>query len=442
MLHIELRQHAHKIFTMGLAAVDPIQAIRNAVRRTGEMLLVGERTYHLTDYAHIYVLGVGKAGAAMAQAIETILDDRLTAGFVTVKYGHGAPTQTIRIHEAGHPVPDEASVWGTQQIIAMAETVTPQDLVFCLISGGGSALLAAPATGITLAEKQAVTRALLGCGATIQEINTIRKHLSAVKGGQLARMVAPATLITLILSDVIGDPLEMIASGPTVPDPQTFQDCWTVVEKYQLQDEFPATVRKRLQHGLTGTVPETPKAGAACFANTQNVIVASNSVVAAAAAQQAEASGYQPVILSTSVTGEARDVALMFAAILREIRHSGHPVKPPACVILGGETTVTLKGSGLGGRNQEFALAAASALAGEPDMLVLCAGTDGTDGPTDAAGAFADGETIARAHALGLQPLAHLQNNDSYHFFAPLNDLLTTGPTRTNVMDLYLGLVA
>ena len=397
----ELRQHAQKIFAAGLAAVDPIQAIHNVAYRRGNILSVGDNAYQLDAYQHVYVLGAGKAGATMAQAVEELLGDVITAGFVTVKYGHGAPTRTVRIHEAGHPVPDEAGVWGTQQIMRLAASATAQALVLGLISGGGSALLVAPAAGLTLAEKQAVTRSLLGCGATIQEINTIRKHLSTVKGGQLARLTAPATLVTLILSDVIGDPLDMIASGPTVPDPQTFQDCWAVVEKYQLQADLPAAVRERFLRGVQGMLPETPKAGDPSLADTHNLVVASNFVAAAAAARQARALGYHTLLLSTALTGEAREVAHMFTALLKEIRQSGNPMPPPACLIIGGETTVTLKGAGLGGRNQEFALAAAVELAGCPQMLVLSAGTDGTDGPTDAAGALAEGETIARTHAHG-----------------------------------------
>lgn len=441
MTHETLRQHARAIFDAGVQAVDPIRAIHRHVRRDGQMLYVGTTAYDLNAYQHVYVVGGGKAGASMSTAIEAILGDRITQGWVNVKYAHVLPTQHITLHEAGHPVPDEAGVQGTRRILDLLEAATEQDLVLCVISGGGSALLPAPVNGITLAEKQALTKRLLQCGATINEINAIRKHISAIKGGHLARLAAPATIITLLLSDVIGDPLDIIASGPTAPDPNTFQDCLAILQKYDLLEDIPSAVATTIRQGMAGEIPETPKPGDPVFAHTQNFIVASNGIAARAAAERALELGYHPLIVSTFVEGETREVAKMHAAIVKEIQHSGQPVPAPACIITGGETTVTIQGQGLGGRNQEFVLAAAIEISGLERVVVLSAGTDGTDGPTDAAGAVADGMTLRRTQQGGLDPLTALRNNDAYHFFEALHDLIKTGPTHTNVMDLRIMLV-
>jgi hydroxypyruvate reductase len=436
-----LRENALAIFKAGLQAADPLEAIHRHVKRIGLKLQVGEKVYNLSEYERIFVIGGGKAGASMARAIEDLLKGRITAGLVNVKYGHLTDLEVIRLNEAGHPIPDEAGVRGTQEIVDLARQAGEKDLVICLISGGGSALLPLPVPGITLEEKQTVTKLLLACGATINEINTLRKHISQIKGGQLARIVMPATLISLILSDVIGDPLDVIASGPTVPDESTFQDCWRILEKYHLVDRIPRSVLNHIRAGLSGRVAETPKPGDPAFAKTQNLIVGSNFLAVKAAAQKAKELGYNTLILSSFVEGETREVAKVHTAIVKEILNSGNPIPPPACIISGGETTVTLKGEGLGGRNQEFVLAAAIDIAGLKDVVVLSAGTDGTDGPTDAAGAIADGTTVQRAKELNLDPFKYLQENDSYHFFQPLGDLILTGPTNTNVMDLRILLV-
>ena len=313
--------------------------------------------------------------------------------------------------------------------------------MLCLISGGGSALLVAPAEGVTLEDKQAVTRLLLACGADIHEINTIRKHLSRAKGGGLARFAYPATVISLILSDVIGDDLNVIASGPAVPDTSTFEDTRRVLEKYDIQDRVPASVQSRIQQGLVGDIEETPKIGDAVFQKCYTELVGTNIQALKAAGQQAEELGYQTLILSSTVEGEAREVVKVLTAIGKEVRDSGNPLSAPACILCGGETTVTIRGDGKGGRNQEFALAAALGLDGIENIVVLAGGTDGNDGPTDAAGAMADGRTLARAQAKGLDPLDYLRRNDSYHFFQTLEDLVITGPTLTNVMDVYMILV-
>lgn len=437
----QLRADAQRIFAAGVAAVDAALAVQRAVVRQNETLHVAGTQYDLRRYAQVYVIGGGKAGATMAQGLETVLGERLTGGAVTVKYGHLAPVSRVAIYEAGHPIPDAAGVRGAEAIMHLAEQAGADDLVFCLLSGGGSALLPAPSTGISLTEKQQVTSLLLECGASIDEVNIIRKHLSRLKGGQLARLVAPATLITLALSDVVGDRLDVIASGPTVPDPSTYQECLDIVARYALLERLPASVRTHLQHGQAGAYPETPQAGDAAFARCQTVIIGSNRLALHAAHETARALGYETLMLSSSIQGETRDIARMHAAIAQEICHSSAPLAPPACVISGGETTVTLRGNGKGGRNQEFVLAAALDLAGRERVVVLSGGTDGTDGPTDAAGALADGQTVARARALGLEPEQFLRRNDSYHFFAALDDLLITGPTGTNVMDIHLLLV-
>ena len=317
----------------------------------------------------------------------------------------------------------------------------PRELVICLISGGGSALSPAPVEGIALAEKQEVTRQLLACGATIHEINALRKHISQIKGGQLARLASPATLITLVLSDVVGDSLDVIASGPTVPDTSTFTDCLEILRKYRLFDTVPMAIRRHLEAGVSGAIPETPKPGDAVFSRTQTVIIGRNLQALEAASRQATALGYRPLILSSAIEGETREVARVHAGIAKEVLASGHPITAPACILSGGETTVTLRGQGKGGRNQEFALALALDINDIPGIAALSGGTDGTDGPTDAAGAVVDWTTCTRAEQHGLHPREALEHNDAYPFFERLGDLLITGPTQTNVMDVRIILI-
>jgi hydroxypyruvate reductase len=435
-LESTLRRDALAIFKAALKAADPGEAIRRNVEVSGSELRVGQKRYDLERYGRILVLGAGKASARMAEALEKLLGRRITQGLINTKYGHTANVHRIELHECGHPVPDAAGVEGSRRIAALAAEAGKEDLVIVLISGGASALMPLPSEPIELEEKQETTRLLLACGATIQEINAVRKHISAIKGGQLARLAAPAMVVALMLSDVIGDALDVIGSGPTVPDASTFQSAWQVIEKYELQDRIPGVVRHRLEAGLLGEIGETPKPGDTCFRRVQNVIVGSNRLAVDAAARAAHARGYRPVVLSTLIEGETREIASMHAAILKEVIASGRPARPPVCFISGGETTVTLRGEGLGGRNQEFALACALALDGTPGAAALSGGTDGTDGPTDAAGAIADGRTVERARKLGLDAAAFLARNDSYHFFDPLGDLIRTGPTGTNVMHI------
>jgi hydroxypyruvate reductase len=439
-----LRKHAQTIFRAALEAADPYRAVLAHVRRSGDTLTAGKRRYRLSSFRDVYVVGAGKAGAPMALAVERVLGSRIRAGLVNVKYAHTIKgLKHVKLNECGHPVPDTAGVEGAQGIGAIAEAAGEGDLVIAVISGGASALLPAPAAPITLDEKQSTTRLLLKCGANIHEINAVRKHISTLKGGQLARLAAPATVISLILSDVIGDDLDVIGSGPTAPDASMFATAAAILDKYAIRDQVPTSVRRRIEAGCEGQVADTPKAGDPVFQSVQNVIIGSNRLAVDAAARRARELGYKPLILSTLIEGETRDVARMHAAIAREIVATGRPLRPPACVISGGETTVTIRGDGLGGRSQEFALAAALDLAGtQGDVLVLCAGTDGTDGPTDAAGAVADPSTIERAAGLGLNARDFLTRNDSYNFFKPLGDLVMTGPTGTNVMDVRLILVA
>jgi len=441
-LEMTLRRKALKIFKATLAAAEPGNAIRRHLRLAGgDVLVAGRRRYRLNNFRRILVVGAGKAGAAMGVAVERLLGRRITAGWINVKYGHLADLKRIKLHECGHPVPDEAGLEGAAQIARLLEDAGADDLVICLISGGASALLPSPAPPVTLAEKQETTRLLLASGASIHEVNAVRKHISQMKGGQLARLAHPATVLSLLLSDVIGDDLDVIGSGPTAPDKSTFQDAAAVLEKYGIWEKVPAAVREFIARGLKGGLPETPKPGDALFDRVQNLIVGSNALAVQAAAAEARRLGLAPMVLSTRIEGETREIARMHAAIAREVVETGRPRRAPVCLISGGETTVTLRGHGLGGRNQEFVLAAAIDLAGVPGVVVLSGGTDGTDGPTDAAGAIADGFTIDRARRLGLNAARMLAENDSYHFFEPLGDLIKTGPTNTNLMDVRLLLV-
>lgn len=431
-----MRKDAREVFNAALKAVDPAVAVKKQVGLTGKILRVGDRRYDLDEYARLYVAGCGKAAASMAHALEEILQDRITGGIINVKYGYTTDLNFIKLNEAGHPIPDEAGVRGTREMVTLLRVLGEDDLVLFVISGGGSALLPLPQDGISLAEKQEVTKMLLESGASIDEMNAIRKHISKVKGGQLARAAYPATLISLLLSDVVGDRMDMIASGPTVPDESTFEECHEIVEKYSLK--LPEAALTLLQRGRNGEVEETPKPGDPIFEKTFNLIIGSNILALNAAAQKARELGYDTLILSSAIEGETKEVAKVLAAIAKEIHATGNPIQKPACIISGGETTVTIKGPGLGGRNQEFVLSSAIEIAGMDGTVILSCGTDGTDGPTDAAGAIAGGFTVQRARKLGMHPSEYLRDNDAYHFFERLDDLIKTGPTNTNVMDIRL----
>lgn len=438
----KLRSDARAIFDSGLEAVDPEVAIHTHLQRSENKLHLNNSEYSLSDFENIYVIGMGKAAASMAKAVEEILGDEITEGLVIVKYGHTAPLKKIKIKEAAHPVPDDSGLSGSREIIKLLEKTGKNDLVICVISGGGSALLPYPAGNLTLEDKQTVTKSLLECGADIHEINSIRKQISGVKGGRLAEHVYPSTLISLILSDVIGDDLDVIASGPTVPDTHTFHDCRNIIEKYNLNYKVSSRVIEYIEKGCDGEIEDTPKPDSPVFERTQNTIVGSNILAVKAAKAKAEKLGYNTIILSTFIHGETEEVAKVHTAIAKEIISSGNPVNKPACIISGGETTVTIEGKGKGGRNQEFVLAAAIDIDGLKNTVILSGGTDGNDGPTDAAGAIADGKTINRAEELGLNAYEYLCGNNSYNFFEPLGDLVMTGPTNTNVMDLRIVLIS
>ncbi|MGD8269363.1 MAG: DUF4147 domain-containing protein, partial [Desulfobacterales bacterium] len=351
-----MRAAAESIFRAGLAAVAPESAVARYCRIEAERLWVGDRCYDLAEFKNIYVIGCGKAAAAMAKALERLLGGRITAGIVIVKYGHLAHLGRIQIVEAGHPVPDHCGEEGARRVLALAESAGRDDLVLCLISGGGSALLPLPAAGLSLADKQASAKVLIACGATIHEINAIRKHTSAIKGGLLARAVHPATLVTLILSDVVGDDLDVIASGPCVPDASSFEDCLAILDDYRIADKLPEVVVEHLRAGAAGDIPETPKATDPVFGHGFQLIVGSNIDAVKAAGAEAARIGYPPLILSSMLEGDTRQAALLHGGIVKEVLKSGHPVPPPACILSGGETTVVIRGKGLGGRNQEFAL--------------------------------------------------------------------------------------
>ena len=429
------------IFQAGLDAVEPEAAVRRHFKRKDEQLVVQGNRYDLNGFNRIALVGAGKAAAPMARAVEQVLKERLDQGHIIVKYDHGMTLTRTNVFEAGHPVPDDAGWQATGKVVRCVTEMGADDLVIVVLSGGGSALLTAPTGGIDLADKQRTTELLLASGATITEINTIRKHISLAKGGLLAKAATPATVITLILSDVVGDPLNVIASGPTVADESTFSDCIDIIQRYGIESKLPQAVHRRLFTGAKGEVDETPKMDDPVWEKVQNIVVGNNRMALEAAAKKADGLGYQTLILTSQLQGEAKEVAQVVAAMGREIAHHQTPLTPPACMLLGGETTVTLTGTGQGGRNQELALAAALALEGTQKTYLLSAGSDGTDGPTVAAGAFADGQTCMRARKKGLDPYEFLAQNDSYAFFKPLGDLLITGPTRTNVMDLVILLV-
>ena len=433
-----LRRAAVQILARSLGAVDAHAATSRAIRLDRDTLVVDDRPFPLLPGGRVIVVGAGKACAPMARAVEDALGDLVAAGLVVVKTGYTAPLRRIALREAGHPLPDAAGEAAAAEMLALVSDLSPRDLVICLISGGGSALLPLPREGLSLRDKVGTTDLLLRCGADITEINTVRKHLSRIKGGQLARAVAPARLVTIVVSDIVGNPLDAIASGPTVPDSTTFADAFAVLEKYQPAGRVPPVVLATLKRGTTGGLPETPKPGDPVFTGTHTVVVADNATAARAAVAEAERLGFHALLLSTYIEGEAREVGRVLAGIAREIAATGHPQAAPACVVSGGETTVTVAGPGRGGRNQEVALSAGRTIAGLPGVLLVSFATDGTDGPTDAAGGVADGTAWARARARGFDPVRHLADNNAYPLLDAIGDMIRIGPTNTNVNDLML----
>ncbi len=436
----DLRKIAKDIFNHALAAVEPRAAVRSFLQLEGSVLRCGSRILDISDYDKIIVTGAGKAGAPMAAAIEEIFGSRIFQGIVAVKDGHILPLERIELIEAAHPVPDRRGVEAARRIQRLvSEHASAQTLVINLVSGGASALLPSPAEGISLEDKQLVTRLLLQCGADISEINCVRKHLSLLKGGGLARLAAPSTIISLLISDVIGDDPAVIGSGPAYPDSTTWEDALSILKKYRLADKAPAAVIKRIEAGVNGLIKDTPKDNDPVFHHVTSCIIASNRIAISAAAERARTLGFAPLVLSAAIHGETAEAAIFHASIAREINESGNPLPRPCCIISGGETTVTIEGEhGLGGRNQEFALAAAREISRIPDCLIMSAGTDGTDGPTDAAGASVTGSTVDNALKIGLDPKKYLDHHDSYSFFKKTGELIITGPTMTNVMDIHL----
>lgn len=416
-----------------LRALHPAVLLPAAVERFGDRLDVGGRGHALAG-RRILAVGAGKASAEMALALERILRDRLADGVVVTRYGHAVPTERIRVFEAGHPIPDESGLAASRAVRALAESVQEHDLVIGLFSGGGSALLPLPAGEVTLADLAGTTRLLLLSGAPIEEVNAVRRHLSRLQGGQLARALYPATVVSLLLSDVSGDRIEAIASGPTAPDPTTFADARDALLRYDLWERVSDPVREHLRRGASGEVPETPKPGDPIFFGVEHVLLAGVASSAQIARRKGECQGFRVGSLPFAVEGEARDLGARLAHAARDLAEKGEK----ALLVGSGETTVTVRGGGLGGRNQEAALAAALSLEGERGVFVVCLATDGSDGPTDAAGAIVDGKTSAKARSLSLSSERALAENDAYPLLRATGDLLFTGPTGTNVADLVL----
>ncbi|HMK57395.1 MAG TPA: glycerate kinase [Dissulfurispiraceae bacterium] len=424
------------IFRSAVASVDPYRLVSAHAGEIRNAFLEG-------GFRRLVMVGFGKASCPMVRALEDSLSDIDYSGAIITKYGHcrGHELRKVSVHEAGHPLPDEAGVRGAQEVISLLRDADEHSLVVCLISGGGSALLVCPYEGVTLSDKQRMTDLLLKAGADIHDLNTVRKHISMVKGGRLAGLAYPAEVKSLIISDVIGDDLGVIASGPTSPDGTTFGDALNVIAKYELEKKSPASVIALLKKGADGALPETPKTGHHLFERVTNLIIGNNTKALKAARDAAEALGIEAQIVSSELKGEAKEAAKWLAEKALEIRLAPKS-QGPVCLVSGGETTVTVKGSGLGGRNTEFALAFALEIEGADGITLLSAGTDGTDGPTDAAGAVADARTVSNARVSGLDPLAYLKDNDSYNFFRKSDDLFVTGPTGTNVADIQIVIIA
>ncbi len=436
----KLRKDCFSIIRSALDAVNPKRTVKNSLKVSEGRLVIKGKNFKFSEINNIFVVGGGKASGFMAEAIEELLGDRIKKGVVNVLKGTKKKfkTRKIELFEASHPIPDEDSVEGTKKIIKIAEDASEGDLVIALISGGGSALMTYPVPEVGLEDLKKTTSLIMKSGATINELNAVRKHLSLIKGGQLSKAAYPAKILSLIISDVVGDPLDVIASGPTSPDTSTFSDAREVLVSRGLWKAAPQSVRDRIEEGIEGKVPETPKPGDKIFRQTTNVIIANNDLALEAAERKAKELGYNTLIASTFLEGEARHVGTVIGSIALEIKKKNRPLKKPAAVFFGGETTVTVKGKGTGGRNQELVLSAALKISGERNLIVASIGTDGVDGNSDAAGALAGGETIKDAIGKKLNPLAYLDNNDTYTFFKKLGSLIVTGPTGTNVNDLTL----
>jgi glycerate-2-kinase len=427
------REDVLEILEEGLRASDPKKSVTDALKEASMEIEMAER---------VFVIGFGKASASMAEACEEELGDRIHGGAIIVP--ENVETKSLRrimVFKGTHPIPSEVNVESTRKLISICQGLTGRDLVICLISGGGSSLLTYPAEGITLEEKKKATDILLKSGAEIKEVNTVRKHISSVKGGRLTSFLKPAKIVSLILSDIVGDPIEYIASGPTSPDPSTFRDAYSIVVKYGLMEKLPRSVVERIERGLRGEVPETPKPGDVVFNNVRNIIISNNMKSLIAMEKKAVELGYNTLVLTSFSEGEAREVGRFICAVVKQIATYDSPVKKPACLIVGGETTVTVKGRGKGGRNQELVLSAVLNCRGLKNFVFASIGSDGIDGYTDAAGAIADSSTLENAYNKSLNPEGFLEDNDSYNFFSQTGDLIFTGPTGTNVNDFTVALV-
>ncbi|WP_245250046.1 glycerate kinase type-2 family protein [Methanolobus bombayensis] len=434
-----MRNDAYSILSEAVEAVDPAACIYRSVSKKDNELLIGIESYDLSKYTNVYAIAFGKAAISMSRAIEDVLGDSLSGGLAVTKYGFGNSLSKIEVFESSHPVPDDNSVKAGHMVHDLLENTDENDLVIFLISGGGSALITYPRKGITITDIAKITDSLMRGGATIDELNTARKHLCSIKGGGLAKMAFPSESVSLILSDVVGDPLDVIASGPTVPDTSSFGDFSEIIGRYNIS--LSLGVEGLLEDGLEGVIEETPKAGDFIFEKTSHYLVGNNSLALQEAEIKASELGYNTMVLTSSIVGEAKEVAKVLASIAREERRRGAPLPLPACILAGGETTVTMKGKGSGGRCQEMALSFGIEVSGLNNVLLLAAGTDGNDGTTDCAGAFADGETVEKGKGIQLDAHMYLSDNNSYAFFKETGDLVKTGPTGTNVMDIYLILV-
>lgn len=435
------RRLALSSLEFAIESVDPRKLIKSKVSLRNSKLFVNNFSFDLKDFKSVYIVGAGKASGLMAEALEQILGDYIKDGIVSVPFGSKIKTEIVHLHHASHPIPDKYSIEGTMQMLEIAKKADKNDLVICLISGGGSSLMALPQNGISLTDMKRMTEMLLKSGMPIDEINTIRKHISQVKGGLLARKIYPATILNLILSDVVGDSVEFVASGPTVPDSTTFEDAMNVLKKYELWDKFPISIRKVLSKGKRGIIPETPKPNDEIFKKVFSVVIGSNRTASSAACNYLKSKGLNTLLLTTMLEGEARHVGNIMASIAREIHLSGNPLKKPAAIVAGGETTVTVTGEGLGGRNQELVLAAVPKIHGINGMALASMSSDGIDGPVDAAGAIADGKTLIKALRKGLIPEKYLAENNSYNFFSKLKDTIISGITNTNVNDICVAII-
>lgn len=435
-----------EIFGAALAAADPYKAVMNSLTLVNSQLHISDVVYDLNAYKRIMVVGAGKATARMALAMENLLGDRINVGLIVVKDGHTEKLTLIEQIESSHPVPGEDGVNASRRIMELMREADEKTLIICLLSGGASALMVLPVNALSLQDKQETTRLLLNAGASIAELNAVRKHLSLIKGGGLAQAACPAQMITLIVSDVVGDRMDVIASGPTTPDTSTFAEAWSVIEKYDLVEKLPQPVRDYLRDGISGKHIESVKVNNPCVEHSRNIIVASNKQALQAAKSKAIKMGFQTLVIADSLQGEAREVATLLAQKARSEIAKMEP-KARRCLLWGGETTVTVKGSGKGGRNQELALAFAMQIEGVHGITFMSAGTDGSDGPTDAAGAMVDGETVLHARSAGMDAMNYLERNDAYSFFKRLDEItasrshLILGPTGTNVMDIQIALL-